>query len=65
MSVICWAGCGEEIKSKHFDHEDGDYVMYCEKCKTKHIFIDTENPIIMRVSYAVKEDGTKLRVPAR
>ncbi len=64
MSVICWAGCGEEIKSKHFDHEDGNTVMYCEKCNTKHIFIDAEHPT-MKVMYAIKENGTKLIEPAR
>ena len=64
MAVKCWAGCGVEIKSKHFDREDGDTVMYCEKCKTKHIFIDA-NHTRMIVIYAMKENGTKLIKPAK
>ncbi len=64
MSVKCWAGCGEEMKSEHFDREAGDTVVYCEKCKTKHIFINA-NPDKMIVIYAIKENGTKLIKPAR
>ena len=52
------------MKSEHFDREAGDTVGYCEKCKTKHIFIDA-NPDRMIVIYAIKENGTKLIKPAR
>ena len=63
MSVRCWAGCGEELMGD-FERDNADLVMYCEKCKTKHIFIDAEHPKV-KVMYAIKEDGTKLRTPIR
>ena len=64
MAVKCWAGCGEELKSKQFDREEGNTVIYCEKCKTKHIFIDA-NLNRMIVIYAMKENGKKLIEPKR